>query len=165
MTANGTYYTGSNGSFGLGVDFLSGRATRLYSDASMAAHLKQFRGWLTGHSSKLLTLDKMSEQDTMPSYHYGGSQVVDIDKIRGSESRSEDFDAEFNPVRQNTRERWLSIARAFMRGDTLPPVDLIQVDDVYFVRDGHHRVSVARKLGMHFIDAEVTIMQMHKMSI
>jgi hypothetical protein len=165
MAADGTYNQGSNGSFGLSIDFQSNNAARIYANASKLGRFKQFLAWLTGRPHKLLALKDMAGFDVLPSSHYGGAQVVDIEKIRGSESRTEDFDEEFNPIRENTRERWLRIARAFMRGESLPPVDLIQVDDIYFVRDGHHRVSAARKLGMHYIDAEVTIMQLRKLSL
>jgi hypothetical protein len=165
MAADGMYGQGSNGSFGLSVDFQSNNAARIYSDASKAGRFKQFLAWLTGRPHKLLALNDITCCDVLLNCHYGGAQVVDIEKIRGSESRTDDFDDEFNPVRENTRERWLRIARAFMRGESLPPVDLIQVDDIYFVRDGHHRVSAARKLGMHYIDAEVTIMQLRKMPL
>ena len=52
-------------------------------------------------------------------------------------------------------DRWKAINRAFYRDEALPPVKLYQVGDVYFVLDGHHRVSVAREHGVEFIDAEV----------
>jgi hypothetical protein len=54
---------------------------------------------------------------------------------------------------------WLSVAVARQRGKSLPPVKLIQVGDVYYVQDGHHRISVARALGQRDIEAEVTVWQ------
>ena len=54
----------------------------------------------------------------------------------------------------------MSVAGAQLQDVPLPPVDLIQVGDRYFVRDGHHRISVARTLGQHFVEAEVTVYQM-----
>ena len=54
-------------------------------------------------------------------------------------------------------KRWLGVARAALRGEHLPPVDLIRAGDVYYVRDGHHRISVARALGQREIDARVTV--------
>jgi hypothetical protein len=71
--------------------------------------------------------------------------------IRGSESRSSDFDRDFNPLHDHNRRRWLNVAAARQRGKALPLVKLIQVGDVYFVRDGHHRISVARALGQRSI--------------
>ena len=55
--------------------------------------------------------------------------------------------------------RWLGVAAARDHGKVLPPVVLVQVGGVYFVRDGHHRISVARALGQLDIEAEVTVWQ------
>ncbi len=87
--------------------------------------------------------------------HYVGVRVVPIDDIVGSENRSADFDPEFRPLEDHNQERWLRIATAMVEGETLPPVDLIRVNGVYFVRDGHHRISVARAMRQRYIDAEV----------
>ena len=54
----------------------------------------------------------------------------------------------------------MSVAGARIQDVPLPPVDLIQVGDRYFVRDGHHRISVARTFGQHFIEAETTVYEM-----
>jgi len=54
----------------------------------------------------------------------------------------------------------MGIAAARQMGRTLPPVELIQIGDLYFVRDGHHRISVARGMGQEHIDAEVTVWEM-----
>jgi hypothetical protein len=83
--------------------------------------------------------------------------MVLIAQIDGSENRSTDFDRNFNPLNDHTRDRWLSIARAWQRGRYLPPVKLIQVGDHYFVRDGHHRISVARALGWEVVYATVEV--------
>jgi hypothetical protein len=90
---------------------------------------------------------------------YGGIQIVPISRIRGSESRSDDFDRDFHPLQDHNRGRWLRIAAARQQGKTLPPVSLIQVGDLYFVRDGHHRISVARAEGQLDIEAEVVVWQ------
>ncbi len=91
---------------------------------------------------------------------YAGLQTVSIDQIQGTESKADEFDAEFNPVQERSRSRWMGIAVERLRGRDLPPVELIQVSDIYYVRDGHHRVSVARALGQSFIDAEVTAVRL-----
>jgi hypothetical protein len=88
---------------------------------------------------------------------YTGVRSVPLDQIQGSEGRSTDFDRDFYPLQDRTRERWLGIARARRAGKSLPPVLLVQVDQVYYVRDGHHRISVARALGQRTIEAKVTI--------
>jgi len=82
--------------------------------------------------------------------------MVSIRDIRGSEGRCGDFDADFRPLQGHTRDRWVGIATAREMGKTLPPVELIQIGDLYFVRDGHHRISVAQAMGQEAIEAEVT---------
>jgi hypothetical protein len=85
-----------------------------------------------------------------------GLQVVQISAIVGTVDRERDFDRHFRPTSGRVRSRWEQIAAAMRRGDPLPPVDLYKVGEVYFVRDGHHRVSVACALGHADIDAYVT---------
>ena len=81
-----------------------------------------------------------------------------VRQIRGSEGRCADFDADFRPLQTHSKGRWVNVAVARERGMGLPPVELIQVGDVYFVRDGHHRISVAKALGEEAVDAEVTVL-------
>ena len=54
------------------------------------------------------------------------------------------------------RRRWQRIAEAIRRGEAMPPIDVYRIGDMHFVRDGHHRVSVARQLGLDVIEAYVT---------
>ena len=77
-------------------------------------------------------------------------------RIVGTVDRAADFDRGFRPTTTRLRSRWERIAAAQRRGEALPPVSLFQVGDLYFVRDGHHRVSVAKSLGRDDIDAYVT---------
>jgi hypothetical protein len=81
--------------------------------------------------------------------------VLQIRQIVGSAGRSEDFDSAFNPVRKHNRERWISVAGARLAGVVLPPVELIQVGTEYYVRDGHHRISVAKAMGQLDIEARI----------
>lgn len=97
------------------------------------------------------TLDRNRGRNSSPA----GVQTVSLEKIQGSEGRSDDFDGTFHPLRSHLRERWIGVAAARLAGKPLPPVSLVQVGNVYFVRDGHHRISVARALGQHDIEAEV----------
>jgi hypothetical protein len=85
-----------------------------------------------------------------------GYRVVQLDQIVGSVDRGRDFDRRFRPTSGRSRSRWEQIAAAARRGEAFPPVDLVKVGELYFVRDGHHRVSVARALGRTDIDAYVT---------
>ena len=79
-----------------------------------------------------------------------------LDAIVGTVDRGRDFDRSFRPTSGRVRSRWEHIATAMRRGEAMPPVDLVRVGQIYFVRDGHHRVSVARALGRTDIDAYVT---------
>jgi hypothetical protein len=90
---------------------------------------------------------------------YIGQMTVPIKQIIGSENRVYDFDAHFNPRREHIAERWIGVAKARLTGVPLPPVDLVQVGEGYYVRDGHHRVSVARALGEVYIEANVVAVQ------
>jgi hypothetical protein len=85
-----------------------------------------------------------------------GLKVVQLDQIVGSVDRGRDFDRRFRPTSGRSRGRWEQIAAAARRGESFPPIDLVKVGQLYFVRDGHHRVSVARALGRTDIDAYVT---------
>jgi hypothetical protein len=85
-----------------------------------------------------------------------GLQVVQLDAIVGTVDRAVDFDRGFRPTSARLRSRWERIASAQRRGEALPPVSLYKIGDLYFVRDGHHRVSVAKSLGRDDIDAYVT---------
>ena len=85
-----------------------------------------------------------------------GRQIVPTAHIIGSEGRYYDFDRRFLPRTDIVQGRWSSIERAMERGISLPPVVLYKISDVYFVRDGNHRVSVAHQVGLVEIDAEVT---------
>ena len=85
-----------------------------------------------------------------------GLQSVPLEAIVGSVDRSLDFDRWFRPRSNRLRGRWERIDLAQRRGEPMPPVDLYKVGDLYFVRDGHHRVSVARSLGHDVIEAYVT---------
>jgi hypothetical protein len=87
---------------------------------------------------------------------YRGMQVVDLDKIIGSEGRYRDFNSAFLPKSDHSRSRWESVDKAHIQDVILPPIKLYKVGNFYFVRDGNHRVSVARLQGVIAIDAEVT---------
>ncbi|MFL5837436.1 MAG: chromosome partitioning protein ParB [Solirubrobacteraceae bacterium] len=85
-----------------------------------------------------------------------GLLVVPLDAIVGTVDRTRDFDRQFRPTTGRVRARWERIAAATRRGESMPPIDVYRIGDLHFVRDGHHRVSVARALGRHDIDAYVT---------
>jgi hypothetical protein len=109
--------------------------------------------WLRGRPERLVDLTKMRARVLNSAYE--GIRLVDIADIRGSEGRCDTFDARFYPKGAHTEERWLSVADALCAGKGLAPVQLVRIGRAYFVRDGHHRISVARALGQDAIEAEV----------
>jgi hypothetical protein len=134
-------------------------ANSLFAQARKRARQGQFWSCLTGRSQGLLALKQVRVSCTIQAERDGGVRTVPINQIRGSEGRSHYFDLDFNPLYDQTKGRWLSIAVAQQRGKALPLVSLIQVGDLYFVQDGHHRISVARARGQKAIEARVIVWQ------
>ena len=110
---------------------------------------------LSGQPTTLLSYDEIKEKLHIGGPIYRGIQTVRVDQIAGSLNRYHEFDRVFLPASEKLAERWQSVNRAFYEEISLPPVVLYKVGDVYFVVDGHHRVSVARRQGQIDIDAEV----------
>jgi hypothetical protein len=85
-----------------------------------------------------------------------GLRTIPLSRIVGSVDSMRDFDRLFRPTSSRVRERWERLALAQRRGESIPPIDVYQVGDLYFVADGHHRVSIALATGQKTIDAYVT---------
>jgi hypothetical protein len=134
-----------------------------YSEQSRAdfqrARFKSFKNrvWdsLSGQRTTLLSYDDIKEKLHIGGPIYRGMQTVRVDQIAGSLNRYHEFDRVFLPASENLATRWQSVNRAFYQDVSLPPVVLYKVGQVYFVVDGHHRVSVAREQGQIYIEAEV----------
>lgn len=141
-----------------------GDLQKLYRSMRTKALLGRLYTVLTGHSRNLLDLTTEVSERKIRGQHYAGSRTVPINRIKGSEGRLGDFDCDFNPMYTRTVDRWMSVAVARSNGVTLPPVELIQLGEDYFVRDGHHRVSVARAFGEEYIDAVVTVLELELVS-
>ena len=82
---------------------------------------------------------------------------VNLNEIRGTteEGRRRDFDVDFRPLQTHNKERWLGVASAWLSGRRPGRVKLVQVEGIYFVDDGHHRISVAKAMGQDEIEADV----------
>lgn len=107
----------------------------------------------------LLSLQEVRETLRPRGETYRGMQTVPIDRIVGSEGRYGDFTRQFLPRYEHLRNRWQRVDMAHLTDIVLPPVSLYEVGGVYFVRDGNHRVSVARTQGVLEIDAEVIALE------
>lgn len=135
------------------------KAVRLYERVCWHGRLARLFAWLQRRPYRLLSLAAVEQQCQISNQYHAGIQTISINQIRGSDGRSHDFDSGFRPRQTHSRQRWLGVAMAWMAGEPVPPVELIQVGTVYFVRDGHHRISVARALGQQEIEAVVTAWQ------
>lgn len=136
----------------------SGEALGLFYRSLAAGLLGQARAAVIRRGNRLSDLDADRKAEQIHGSHYAGIYSVPIAKIRGSQGRTGDFDLQFHPLQEHTRDRWLSVASALQAGGALPPVELVQLGQEYYVIDGHHRISVARALGQTDIDAEVTVL-------
>src|SRR3954470_16656371 len=123
------------------------------------ARQKEFFNELFSHFNRrpneLMSFHDVRSRFKPEGESYRGMQEVPVRKIIGSFDRFRDFDRAFLPRHGHSGGRWMNIDRAFHQDVRLPPVQLYKVGDVYFVKDGNHRVSVARERGIEFIDAEV----------
>lgn len=132
-------------------------AQDLYRSVLWRAQAGRWWSLLAHQPHTLLRLSQPSPARFSPCNHAGGVRTVPLRQIRGSECRAEEFDRCFRPLQKRTQARWLGIATARKIGVAMPPVELIQIGSIYFVRDGHHRISVARALGQQYIEAQVTV--------
>jgi hypothetical protein len=132
------------------------RALARFNAARKAAAIERIRHLLLGGTRHLLNLGAIPSGQVR-GRHYGGLRVVSLDQICGSMNRLGDFDHHFHPLDDRLRDRWVRVAMARCEDTPLPPVNLVQVGDCYFVEDGHHRISVARAFGETHVDAEITV--------
>jgi len=111
--------------------------------------------FLFGRRNCLASLSDREEEMKSSSQAYAGARPIEISRIVGSESRSNDFDRRFMPKRQFLLNRWLNVNRAYHAGLQLPAIKVFDLDGSYYVRDGNHRVSVAKYHHVRYIDAEI----------
>lgn len=132
------------------------RAIQMFNAARLRGTIERTKCVFRRCSWHLLDLDVIPTSQVRHR-RYGGIQGVSLSQICGSMGRTGDFDHHFHPLDDRLRDRWVSVAMTRSQFISLPPVNLVQVGDRYFVEDGHHRISVARALGESTIDAEVSV--------
>jgi hypothetical protein len=135
--------------------YIRGAAEADFSRARNRETVQKILSLLNPSSRDLLSLREVREALHPRSESYRGLQVVPIAKIVGSEGRYADFNKEFLPKNDHLKGRWTRVDQAHLAQINLPPISLFEIGGVYFVRDGNHRVSVARQQGAISIDAEV----------
>jgi len=127
-----------------------------FHDARRKALLGALLDTVLRRPNDMLSLEEVRARLNVRGQRHLGHQTVPLDHIVGSEGRYSDFDRSFLPRSDALKQRWSRIDEAVSQAIELPPVDLYKIGDVYFVRDGNHRVSVARRQGQVYIDANVT---------
>ena len=131
-------------------DFL--RARRRQVTHRLAARLRGD----PGDVDVILPFDEVVRALGPRGQRYLGLRSIPVDSIVGTAGTTRDFDRAFRPTTNRPRRRFESLAAAARRGEPIPPIDVYRVGEAHFVRDGHHRVAVARALGLDSIDAYVT---------
>jgi hypothetical protein len=127
-----------------------------FSNAYQKGFWRSILTWLRKKNNELLPYEEVLKHIPMRGQNYIGVRQIETDNIIGSVSRYHDFDRAFLPRQTHTRSRWESIDRAHFKQIILPPIEVYKIGDAYFIKDGNHRVSVAREKGQAYIDAYVT---------
>ncbi len=136
-------------------DILNERVRADFQRARFKSFINQAFALISGKKNNLLSYDEIKETLKIGGPIYRGVKTVPVNQIIGSLNRYHEFDKAFLPKGDELATRWQKVDRAFYEDIHLPPVVLYKVGQVYFVVDGHHRVSVAREQGQEFIEAEV----------
>ncbi|MFW5684126.1 MAG: transcriptional regulator [Spirochaetota bacterium] len=135
--------------------FVRHEADTDFSKARSRETIQKIVNLLNPSRQEMLSLREVRDVLRPKSESYRGLQVVPLDRIVGSEGRYSDFNKQFLPRHEHLRRRWTRVDEALLTQVNLPPIRLYEIGGVYFVRDGNHRVSVARAQGGKSIDAEV----------
>ena len=137
-------------------DELNSRVRADFSKARFKSFINQAIAVLKGQRpTTLLSYDDVKEKLHIGGPIYRGVKTIRVEQIAASLNRYHEFDRAFLPREDQLANRWQKVDRAFYQDVNLPPVVLYKVGEVYFVVDGHHRVSVAREQGQEFIEAEI----------
>jgi hypothetical protein len=136
------------------ISFIKGASE--FDQARTKAFIESMLAAINRRNLDLLSLEEVVEKLRLKHANYLGLQEIAVAQIAGSAGRYKDFTRSFLPRRKRDKERWRQIYTLATTGKGFPPIEVFKVDQVYFVRDGNHRVSVARALGFETISAYVT---------
>lgn len=140
-------------------NFTSAQTDEDFHKAHNKAIFNEIQHFLNPEEAELISFSDIKKLLKPENELYKGMQVVPVKSIVGSEDRYRDFDNRFFPKRLHLKSRWEHIDMAHIKDIPLPPIKLYELGGLYFVRDGNHRVSVARARKVEFIDAEVVSLQ------
>lgn len=127
-----------------------------FHSAHRKASLKSAISQLTGEKIDLLSYDQVLKSLRLKGQVERGMKEIPLDKIIGSVGRYSDFTRDFLPRKESDSQRWASVKMATESMLGVPPIEVYKVGDYYFVRDGNHRVSIARSNGQRYIEAYIT---------
>jgi hypothetical protein len=127
-----------------------------FQGARSRAFWKEIINHLRGKPAELLSFEDIKQKLRLREESYRGLQDVPLDRIAGSVGRYREFTRDFLPKERQMEERWSRVYATASSLTGFPPIELYKIGDVYFVRDGNHRVSVARQLGAKSIESHVT---------
>ena len=126
-----------------------------FSQAMQKAFWEEIKGFILRRSTRLLPFDEVKDKLEIWFVRDLGIRTLSINSIVGSEGRYRNFTRCFLPLKDDSRDRWKQVAQANYFGQGLPLVELYKVQGVYFVKDGHHRISMARAKKVKNIEAHV----------
>ena len=129
---------------------------RLKSHSLIESLLKLF---MQKPDQTLLSFDQVQRLLRSRREVFRGTQLIPLSHIVGSVGRYRDFDRAFLPLEGANQERWTGLDVALNELRNILPIEVYQIGDVYFVRDGNHRVSVAKANGLTHIEAQVRELQ------
>lgn len=137
------------------LSFFRKKASSDFDKARNKAFFNDLISNIFNKQEQLLQFDEVKYLLAPRAMVYRGIKAIPIDRIIGSEGRYRDFDRKFMPLKAHTRNRWENIDVLKQQEKSLAPISVYKIDKYYFVRDGNHRVSVAREMKQDFIDAEI----------
>ncbi len=127
-----------------------------FENARRRAGTQDLINLVTRQSNTLVPFDEVRARLRSATEVKRGTTTIPLNAIVGSVGRYRDFTREFLPRDEALEERWRRLDEAVNSLQDIPPIDVYKLGDVYFVRDGNHRVSVARANGATEIEANVT---------
>lgn len=127
-----------------------------FQRARRQANRERLIARLTGKSADLLSYEEVRQKLKAKTGRSIGLKDIPLDAIIGSVGRYSDFTRSFLPLQDDNEQRWARIQAKLADQEGLPPIEVYQIGETYFVQDGNHRVSVARRTGATHIEAYVT---------
>jgi nucleotide-binding universal stress UspA family protein len=136
--------------------YASSSAREDFRWARLKATLKDVVARLTGSSAQLLSYDEIRKQLKAVESPVKVLKEIPLDAIVGSVGRYHDFTKDFLPRSDSDKQRWVAVKAAMLSPQGVPPIEVYQLGEAYFVKDGNHRVSVAKEMDFKAIEAYVT---------